>query len=653
MLLVYCCALLAVGLPQPVRAAASDVYGVDGIDQLSIDQRLLLVSLQGLVNRDGPILWLSSGANQSPGLPDWESTFPEVQARRHLGYSAALALFAHTQSVRGVVIVDPAIEETYNIATNLASQESLLIVTPSTIGAVDLPIRHDLRGRYADEAAAMAANLLLYRQSEPGTALKAVPWSARDFLYGAPERGRDLAIQRRYWAFSKSVDDADLVDFYRGPLADVRDLYGSSLNENLDIYRASQAGKVWIGMDLQLQYNLSFFDQLRGQENFMYRQPPREFIPIVQEPGRDDVLVAFVMTEGDNPFFVINQMRRNWQDPAHGRIPIGWTIAPRMLDLAPAVLQYYYATAAPNDYFLAGTSGVAYYQVNPMDFSRYPGLLDQETPGLLRKLDIRIIRNFGDWLGVQMSFYDRLRAATVSFPEMLGWIEGHGIPLPGEGALPYERATPVLLDGRYLDFPFSAWCDGDSDVDRSAASIRAYAATHPGRPLQILVGMDQKQSTPTTVEAIAARLGPRFRFVRPDVLYRSRPAQIAMLGTRQVTPTSVLIGWTSDELATGTVRLTTPEEVRVQNEIGDAVLMHQIAIGNLSPDTRYTYTVEVSDTDGNITRSESLTFTTTGGLAVNLGQDPRARVFLVAGTIILLAFLLPLPFFVRRRHVVV
>jgi hypothetical protein len=55
--------------------------------------------------------------------------------------------------------------------------------------------------------------------------------------------------------------------------------------------------------------------------------------------------------------------------------------------------------------------------------------------------------------------------------------------------------TPTLLSGRYLDFPFSAWCESDRDVDRTVASIRAYAAAHPGRPLQIVVGVDQKQGS--------------------------------------------------------------------------------------------------------------------------------------------------------------
>jgi hypothetical protein len=589
--------------------AATQVYAVEDFDRLSIDQRLLLVSIQGLVNREGPILWLRSGPGQTPGGQYWEATFAGLQAQRRLSYEATLARFARSPYATGVVIVDPAIEETYNIATNLAGQENLLIVTPSTLGAIALPVRHDLRGRYRDEAEANADNFALYRSANHEMAFKTIPWSARDFLFKAPERGRDLVIQRRYWSFTKPVNDPDLVRFYTEELGEVRTLFGSTLDENLDVYRASEAGKMWLGMDLQLQYNLSFFVRLPGDPNYVYAQPPSPVRPTAREPGSAEIQVAFLMTEGDNPFFVLNQMRVNWANRQRGQIPIGWTIPPRMHDLMPAVLQYYYQTATPNDYFVAGASGIGYYHLNPMDFARYPELLQQETPRLLRQLDLQIIRNFGDWLGVQMSFADRLSTTAAAYPELLGWVEGHGIPIPADGALPYERATAMQVDGRYLDIPFSAWCDNDADVPRTVASIRAFAEAHPERPLQIMVGLDQKSATPSTAMAIAAQLGDGYRFVRPDVLFKSRPARVSASGPQQLTPTSVLLSWETDEFVSGTVTLQSGGGQRV-GVASRPAMKHELTIGDLAPATTYTYRLELRDADGNITRSGPHTFAT-------------------------------------------
>ena len=613
--LLVLCALLVATLPLARPTHAQDtpppVYGVDDIEQLSIDQRLLLISLQGLVNRTGPILWLRSGPAQSPGLSAWEQTLPELQGMVHISYRAAILRFAVAPYITGAVIVDPTIEETYNIATNLAAQQQLAIVTPATLDDVALPIREDLRGRYADTQTARAANLALFANANHEMALKTLPWSANNYLYNAPERGRDLAIQRRYFTFSKASTDADLLDFYRGPLDSVRTLYGTAEDENLDVYRASQAGKVWLGMGLQLQYNLSLFDGLRGDPNFSYRQPPVTFTPISHTAPNKTVRIAFVMTEGDNPFFMINQMKLSWADPNHGQVPIGWTIAPRMLDLAPAVLQSFYGTATPNDYFIAGVSGVAYFHVNAIDFGRYPQLLNEETPQTLKRLDIRMIRNFGDWLGAQMTFYDRLRTIAAAYPELLGWIEGHGIPSPSNPtASRYERTTSVQLDGKYLDVPFSAWCDGDADVPRTVEEIRTFIASHPERSLTVLVGMDLKGSSPTTVRTIIDQLGTGYEYVRPDILFRSRPATLASVATPQVKRDSVLFTWTTDELTTGQLVVTGPQGTRTVDETGTPVGNHRLTVGQLQPGSSYTYHVIARDSDGNTTRSEDAMFTT-------------------------------------------
>ena len=618
--------ILAVFLPPIRHAAAVDapttVYGVDDIEHLTIDQRLLLVSLQGLVNRGGPILWLRSGAPQSPGLPLWEQTFPALQNMTHITYREALQRFAVPPYATGSVVVDPAIEETYNIATNLAGQQQLAILTPATLGDVGLPIVENLRGRFSDTPAARAANLELFATANHDIALKTLTWSANDYLFKAPERGRDFAIQHRYFTFSKASTDADLLDFYEGPLNDVRTLYGTAEDENLDVYRSSQAGKVWLGMGLQLQYNLSFFNGLRGDKDFLYRQSATTFIPVNKTPASKEVRIAFVMTEGDNPFFMINQMKLAWADPNHGQVPIGWTIAPRMHDLAPAILQYFYANATPNDYFIAGVSGVAYYHVNAMDFGRYPQLLDQETPQLLKALDVRIIRNFGDWLGVQMSFYDRLRMVSAAYPDLLGWIEGHGIPAPSDPTAPhYERTTAVQIDGQHLDVPFSAWCDGDADVSRTVAEIRTFIASNPGSALTVLVAMDLKGSSPTTVRAIMDQLGSDYEYVRPDVLYRSRPATLANVSAPQVNRDSALFTWGTDEPTSGQIIITDSEGPRTVSEPEPPVGNHRLTVGQLHPGTTYTYHVVVRDADGNTTRSEDKSFTTPTEAA------PTAQVF--------------------------
>lgn len=82
-------------------------------------------------------------------------------------------------------------------------------------------------------------------------------------------------------------------------------------------------------------------------------------------PGKDEPkhTVCFVMTDGDNIQWTLNSMLtdpRWYGSPQRGQAPIGWTVSPALSELAPSVLSRLYSTATPNDFFVAGPSGVGY-----------------------------------------------------------------------------------------------------------------------------------------------------------------------------------------------------------------------------------------------------------------------------------------------------
>ena len=49
-----------------------------------------------------------------------------------------------------------------------------------------------------------------------------------------------------------------------------------------------------------------------------------------------------------------------WNDSARGTLPIGWTLSPALMQIAPAMAAYYLLSATTNDEFIAGPSGAAY-----------------------------------------------------------------------------------------------------------------------------------------------------------------------------------------------------------------------------------------------------------------------------------------------------
>src|SRR5205823_4654664 len=82
-------------------------------------------------------------------------------------------------------------------------------------------------------------------------------------------------------------------------------------------------------------------------------------------PLQNKIYVALVMTEGDNLQYDQHRLRKIWDDPGRGRVPINWTVDPLLLDAAPSILSYYESTATPNDLLMAGPSGAGYIYPTP------------------------------------------------------------------------------------------------------------------------------------------------------------------------------------------------------------------------------------------------------------------------------------------------
>jgi hypothetical protein len=85
--------------------------------------------------------------------------------------------------------------------------------------------------------------------------------------------------------------------------------------------------------------------------------------PVPARPPLENKLyVTIFLSDGDNIQYSQHALRRIWDRAAavRGQMPLNWTIAPGLVDVAPGILNYYYGTATPNDCFAAGPSGMGY-----------------------------------------------------------------------------------------------------------------------------------------------------------------------------------------------------------------------------------------------------------------------------------------------------
>jgi len=140
----------------------------------------------------------------------------------------------------------------------------------------------------------------------------------------------------------------------------------------------------------------------------------------------DKVYVAYMATDGDASWFMLNHVNKDWSDPSHGEFKYNWGFLPLAYDLMPGTVQYYLENMKPEDYFVCGPAGATY---------TYPFLHPAPEKFLklsneyMQKCGLTTIHmtNWNDrdwWQEVELpGFHDKLKQ---NMPEAVGFVRGMG-----------------------------------------------------------------------------------------------------------------------------------------------------------------------------------------------------------------------------------
>ncbi len=149
------------------------------VSHLSYCERISAAALQGLVNRNGPKVFVDYGIYDDPlarrtnedFMADdlWYGKYRNLlgaQDQRNLAYyqkdhgakpqqikDLTALVQKHRSSLKGCVVWDANLDDTANLALMLAAQEELLPIEASQVEwsrQFDLPVTHDLRRRWTD-----------------------------------------------------------------------------------------------------------------------------------------------------------------------------------------------------------------------------------------------------------------------------------------------------------------------------------------------------------------------------------------------------------------------------------------------------------------------------------------------------------------------
>ncbi|BEP18132.1 hypothetical protein PYJP_14840 [Pyrofollis japonicus] len=328
--------------------------------KLGFGERIFVETLQGIVNRDKPVLYVShTPLDKMIALQVFQDTFGCKPIP--VEPNPALLLRMFSDEIRGLIIYDENIPGEAYLAASLGGVLDSLPVSQYMLEELQhtrYPIVLDLRGVFNDTISVhtyLLKNIKMFNTSS----IVVLPSGATALI--------DFAVKYRYPIVSLSpipqkAKERELLDEF---LSKIHGLYvygffpDGGAGEYYGVRLVSRHGfSLIVASDAP---SLSFSEWFRDHIGKLPRKAAPKGRPI--NIDNNGIYVALVVSDGDNIAYLMNTLpsKERWGNNLRGTIPVTWTINPLTARLAPHLLLYYLQTASPNDTLVPGVSGDGYY----------------------------------------------------------------------------------------------------------------------------------------------------------------------------------------------------------------------------------------------------------------------------------------------------
>ncbi|MDD5677114.1 MAG: GxGYxYP family putative glycoside hydrolase [Kiritimatiellae bacterium] len=365
------------------------------LSEASAETRFMLTTLQGVVNRTNPCVYLIYNSWPEGMKSDdlWLDYYAAKGIEINRGNSVPGLIRMFVNELKGFIVYDPKLPDSANIATTMAGIENAIVAHPEAIGLLKkcgLKPLHDLRGRWRDKYAAYRWALARLWPKCNHRILGSMAYPS-DKLYGIEVR--DYLTAARSFVFNFYPDSKD-EDGHRA-----RSLF----NELTSLAEPQSTILGWIttfpgegryvGEISKHGHHVlctTFCPNLSVHAGVPCRSPYRQsHIIRARRKLERKIYVSLRISDGDSPAIMLKWHSGHWLDKHRGLIPLGWEVQPLLTEMAPAVLGYYYETATPNDCLMCGVSGAGY--CHP---SMLPNLdlFCKRTGRLMKQCDLKTIQ---------------------------------------------------------------------------------------------------------------------------------------------------------------------------------------------------------------------------------------------------------------------
>ena len=467
-----------------------------GVTQDNADAELYLFSsLKGIVNMKQPRIFSYEGDASAEGQYTWLQSLGYKWIEQTNNWSL---ITKYKNEISGLIVYDPTQIHTVNLATTLAKDKKALIASPSlllrlTSSPYNLPILTDLRNQFKTK-------LQVYQ------ALYDSCWPKIDhrLLIGLNPEVHKASLREYATALGAAViwldpavaAESTLLNKFLFSMPAGSNCMGWWTEEGTGVSRASTYGIATIASDFST--NLTFHSGM-----------PRTVVvkPIPPKPTlQNKIYVAFILSDGDNLQYVEHLLRKLWNNPDRGAVPMGWTMSPAMLDAMPGALNYFQKTSTVNDNLMSGPSGYGYAYPN---YFRTTTALNQyvaKTEDYNKRAGFRVVTVWNTITGginanVGQSF------ATYA-PSLLGLTAQN----TGGSLSIYKMSLPGM--------PLSCnYCYSEQTmIDAIASAASGWTGTRP--KFIIIQAAPWNNVTPTSFKNVMNTLGANYIVVRPDHLFQ-------------------------------------------------------------------------------------------------------------------------------------
>ena len=475
---------------QPL-ATTMDVIDANGFDS---DKGLMICTIQGLINRSKPRIYIQESYDEENN-ENWFSTLGVAKTVTTDPFSLVTK---YRNEINGIVIFDPNLIDTRNVAVSVASVLGGIVVSPTLASTLqsspyNLPVLMDLRGKFSSYLQAYQwlkdnywgqlthkAIFSLY----PGLGISMVDYvmAVKGYLgYLNPDVSADNAL----WA-SMLADlpvNAPAIGWWNG-------------NEQANIIFLAQHGHPGLGYDFM-------------NNSTVYGGTPRAInIPAIPvKPSlQNKIYVTLIISDGDNLQADEHMIKRQWNDLHRGQVPIGWTLSPALVDAAPNILNYYWSHATANDCLISGPSGLGYTYPDNWNNDGALTTYVQNTASYMDKAGFKVITI---WQNAYECFSGN---AGNIFANNLGNLYG----------VTQQNDSPVNFVGNLIETGMATFYSGsEADMENSIASKAS--GWDGSRPRFITAQGCLWNINPTSLYNVMTALqsqNPNYVFVRPDHFFQ-------------------------------------------------------------------------------------------------------------------------------------